>query len=454
MKNPLLKRVSGTAMAKIGQAGFGLILALVFARVFGADSFGVYAYATATATLVAIFSRFGFHVHIVYAINRAEAEGRSHEVGTILVTAYLATTVLSVIGGLALYGIGSLFPAWEMSDALGYGAALVALTALVQLAGGAMQALGRVVLGTSLEGIIKPVLLLGAVGVNLLFATPQEIGYEGLLNAFVISQTILVIASTALVVFWINKEIGVFTIYPRLAGGHIKESFPFLMTNAMSRLYQDAGLVAVGIAFTPAAVAMFRVAAQVASLIPFGLQALQIVLRPKIARMYVSGATERAKLQRLITRSTRILALVQSPVMIATVLFAPLLMGIFGDEYVAGAMLLTILAIGQCHSILCGLNLDVLSMTGKSAIAAKWSFIALVIVIALMWPLMLLWGSVGAAVAVCVSRIIWNTGLLASAVRHTGLHTSVFGVLPWFSQTKDIDIEGPDAGTARDKGAA
>lgn len=414
---------------KICQAGFGLLTALLLAKWFGADIFGVYAYSIAMATLIAVFSRFGFHVYVVYAINYAITEGRKYEVGSILTSAWSTAFTLSLISGACLWTVTLLAPEWQMSNGLKYGAFLIGAVAIMQVSAGAVQAFGRVQLGLALEGVGKPLLFLLWTVASLRFYTPEEIGYEGLLVGYIVSELILILASCSLLFFWTRNEMGGFKLQKSLIFKHMCSSRAYLMANAMIQLYQQAGMVAVGIAFAPAQAALYRVASQTASLIPFGLQALQAVMRPKIARMYTKSDDSRRELQRLMTWSTRLLALVQCPVMVATIFFSTAIMALFGTEFQSAGPMLTALAIGQSYSILCGMNGDALNMTGRADITARWSIIALVLVLSLIGPLMYLCGSLGVAWAVSISRIVWNTGLEYSAVKHTGLHTTFLGVI-------------------------
>lgn len=439
MSKSLLRRSGGTSLAKIAQAGLGLATALVLARLFGAETFGIYAYATTITTVIAIFTRGGFPLHLIFAVNNAISEARQNDVASILITAFFSSLFASIIAGLALYAVVLFIPHWQMAPALKFSAALVAVNALVQVAGGAMTALGRPVLGTCIEAVFKPILFLIGVAVCLLFWHPSEIGFDGLLEIFLITQFILVAFSIGATFYWVEREVGSLRFDWALAWPTIKEARPYMLANAMIRLYQDAGTTAVGIFFPATSVALFRVASQISALIPFGLQAMQAVLRPHIVRKYNQGNEVREELQAEITHLTRILALVQSPLMIATIFFAPWITWVFGQEFVGSAEILTVLAIGQTFSILCGLNGDVLTMTGRARISAQWSMLALILVVSLMWPLIQIFGIMGAALAVGISRVVWNAGLARAAVIHTGLHTTVLGVirihpkdlLPW-----------------------
>ncbi|KAJ54599.1 hypothetical protein ACMU_18000 [Actibacterium mucosum KCTC 23349] len=413
---------------KISQAGLGLIVAIVLTRLFGAEVFGIYAYAIATATLIAVFTRFGFHVYVIYAINKLLADKKNDEVGTVLLTAWGTVLGLSVVAGVVLFALASVWSDWTMSEALMLAAPLIAAVALMQVSAGALEAFGHVVLGVSLEGVGKPVLLLVFVGTALLVKGQDAITYHDLIAYYILSDLLLFLFAFVLIRKWVRRDLGGFRFNRQNLKPTILEARPFLMANAMIQLYQQSGIIAVGIFFAPAQVAFFRVATQTASLIPFGLQALQSVMRPRIARLYRENKT--TELQKEVTWSIRLLVVIQSPVMAVALFYPEILAHLFGPEFIEATTLVVILAIGQSYSILSGLNGAVLNMSGFANVNATVSATAFAFVVALMWPFITLFGVAGAAAAVCVSRIYWNTALVFGAARYSGVHTSIFGKLP------------------------
>jgi O-antigen/teichoic acid export membrane protein len=427
MRRKILLSSSGTMFAKIAQAGLGLVTALVLTRTFGIETFGIYSYAIAVATLGAVFTRFGFHVYVVYAINAAIAENQQGRVATILLTAFGLTAVLSAVLGMCIYSVSLLQPDWEMAVALRYSAVLLAAVAILQVSAGAMQAFGRVVLGVSLEGIGKPVLFLSLLALYMALRGSDETGYRELLILYICSEVILIAIVGVMLSFWTLREMGGVSFQRSQVRSIIIEARPFLMANAMIQLYQQTGIFAMGVFFSASSVALFRIATQVASLIPFGLQALQAVMRPRIARMIKAGEHDQLQIQ--LTWTTRILLILQSPIIIITLFFADQIISIFGADYQESAKILVFLSIGQSFSIICGMNGDVLNMSGNANINARWSAIALIIMLILVWPAVELFGYLGPAISLCISRLLWNSALVLNAARYTWLHTTVFGRL-------------------------
>jgi O-antigen/teichoic acid export membrane protein len=428
MKTKILLKSGGSIAVKVAQALFGLVTAFVLGRFFGAETFGIYAYAVATATLIAVFTRFGFHTYVVYAVGRAIADDNRKVIFTIVVTSLGAAFVFSGVVGGIVYAMSFLRPTWEMSEAMGYAAVLIGAVALMQICGGIFQSFGRVTLGISLEAIGKPVLFLMILGGAALIKGLEAITYPDLLVYYILSEVVVILYAFVMLYKWTKSEMGGFHFDASLVVSIIHEARPFLMANAMIQLYQQAGIIAVGLWFAPAQVGYYRIATQVAALIVFGLQALQSVMQPQIARLKRGGDIK--GLQHDLTWTIRVLAAVQSPFMIALIVCPSFVVSVFGADFVAAAPMLAVLAVGQSFSVLCGLNGPALNMSGFASVNAKISIWALMLVVLLLWPMTQIFGVLGAAIAVGISRVFWNVCLVYAAASYAGLHTTILGILP------------------------
>lgn len=413
--------------AKVGQAVLGLATALILARTFGAQTFGYYAYALSAATLVATFTRFGFHVHSVFAIQRAISSNRSDKVLTVVVVALGAVTLFSAVGGLIVSLLPAVFPSMEMAPVLAFGLPLVIFTALIPVNGAIMTALGRVVVGAACEAIGKPVIFLVSVGLYALIHGLDQIDYRVLILLFISSQVILFVASTVYLFALVRRLGGKQAFIRADAFPIVREARTFLMANGLARCYQEIGVLAVGAFFGPVEVALYRVADQASSFVSFGQQALQTVFKPRIAKAFNAGRDAVAKLQTDLTLFVRLLAVVTLPVIVAFTIGAPWAVLVFGPQFGPAAPILAVLTLAQAFSIFCGLNDDALIMTGHANVAARWAVIAVVMTSIVIVPFIHVFGFIGAALAVGLTRVFWNSALVWSAARLASLHTTVFG---------------------------
>ena len=123
-------------------------------------------------------------------------------------------------------------------------------------------------------------------------------------------------------------------------------------------------------------------------------------------------------------RGLRILLTIAVPAAIALFLFAPAVLSLFGQDFVAGANALRILAIGYLVSVILGPSSTWLEYAGKAR-EVSWVMLgALLLNIVMCIPLIARFGIEGAAMSSAVA-LIWSSLLLAVMMRR---HV---GVSPW-----------------------
>jgi O-antigen/teichoic acid export membrane protein len=143
----------------------------------------------------------------------------------------------------------------------------------------------------------------------------------------------------------------------------------------------------------------------VASLSVFSLQAINSILAPKIAKSYAEGDTD---YKRLISFSTKLNFMISGVVVIVIIVFHNFLLGMFGEEFKAGATILFIFCVGQIINSFSGSVGVILQMTGKQKVHQNFVLSALVINLTLTFVLTPIYGGVGAAIATVISMSFWN----------------------------------------------
>ena len=96
------------------------------------------------------------------------------------------------------------------------------------------------------------------------------------------------------------------------------------------------------------------------------------------------------------------------PVLAVTLILAPRLMMLFGDDYLEGAALLRILVLGQFFNVLSGSVGNVLNMAGFEKDLRNAVAMSAVVAIGGCLVLSPIYGSLGAAFAIAISVICRN----------------------------------------------
>jgi O-antigen/teichoic acid export membrane protein len=204
----------------------------------------------------------------------------------------------------------------------------------------------------------------------------------------------------------------------------LRSLLPLSLFSGLRKLDTQLALLILGVMASAEDVGHFRVAAQGALTVAFGLTVVNLVVSPHIVRLHRRG--ERERLQRMITFSTRLVTAVALPAFLLLCFWgAPILSWVFGAEYAAAAPALAIMCFGQLLNSACGSVGLVLNLTGHEQEALKGVVVAVCLSAVLSLVLVPFMGITGAAIAYTTSFAVWNFLLVILTRRKTGLHTFV-----------------------------
>jgi len=157
------------------------------------------------------------------------------------------------------------------------------------------------------------------------------------------------------------------------------------------------------------------------------LVAVNSILSPKISQMFASN--DHDALKNTIQKSTKIIFIASSPVLVTYYLFPDYIMGLFGAEFEVGALALVILAVGQFFNAISGPVGQVLNMTDKEYVLRNTAIIAALLNLILNYILIPQYGINGAAIATAISRILWNLMCIVYIYRKLGVLVMYFPFL-------------------------
>ena len=180
--------------------------------------------------------------------------------------------------------------------------------------------------------------------------------------------------------------------------------------------------------FRPAEdVGVYRVAAQGAGLVAFGLQVANVVIAPQIASLYAQGNLER--LQQLSTGCARAVLLFALPTALAFVVAGGSFAAwVFGPEFLRAHTPLALLAIGQLVNSAMGSVTFLLTMSGHERVAARFMLMTAVANVVMNLVLIPPFGMAGAAVATATTMSIWNILLFRAVKSRIGITPLAFSL--------------------------
>lgn len=424
----LHRGLSATFLISVAGKGMAFATGIVLARFMGPSGLGVYALAIAVAQLLRLPSAFGLPGVVVRYVSLYDTE----QCWSLMRGLLKSTAFLTLIISVSLAATGSIV-VWLLSDRLGAEKATALLLALwmvpfLDLAGfrgATLQGLRRVVLAQIPDVLLRPILLLALLGLAWKLARASELGPVLVLQIHLLVLTVTFVIGVYMLQRAIPPEVWATTSttdFPRWRNSLL----PFMFIHAAQMVLSQTDTIMLGILSTDTNVGLYRVAWQAAALMTFGLGIVNIVIQPMISRLHSQG--DRARLQRMLTLTTRLSVAVTIPVALGLFAAGPWLLSVvFGGAYGVSYAPMMILVVGQLVNVAAGSVGLLLFMTGHERDAA-WSIgLATGLNIVLDAALIPGFGIEGAASASAISLVVWNVSLLRRVRRHLGVHPTVFG---------------------------
>lgn len=421
----ILRGGVGSLLIKAGSTGISLLLAIVMARVLGVHEYGLYSFAFAIATFLAVPSQFGLPQLVVRETARGYATKQWRLVKGVWFWAGRIVFITSLIVALGTGAVSSWSRHLGAIFSEGYLVAaivlLIPMVAIGKLRDSALRGLHHVLQGQLTDTIIRPALLLVLVCAfaffrkNFLNASfVMWLHVVAAFLAFMFGAILLARAAPSGLRRCLEKE-----MHHR---AWLLSAIPLAFTSGMQIINAQTDLLLLGALGAPSDVAVYRVVSQGATLLVFGINAINMVASPHMASLHAQG--DKAGLQAIATLCARAGLAITLPIAVIFFVFGKqMLAGLFGDEYAVGAVALTIISFGQVLNSAYGSVGVLLNMTGHERDTAKGLALSACTNVALNLILIPRYGVNGAAVASCVTLLVWNVALNRSVRARLGINS-------------------------------
>ena len=417
----------------LGSAGLQAIsrflalgLSIVLARTLGAENYGVYAYAFAIMTLLTVVAEAGVPVLLMREVAASHSRndwgllsGAIRRSGQFVT--FTATTIAA--SGLAIAWAVSSHLSTPMLHTTTLMLFVLPFIAANKTIGHALQGLQRVVLGQTIYVLLRPLITLFIVGIAFTawpeFRQPQNamaVQLLGAAAALVIGlgllQRIIPEQAKLSVPIFRDKE-------------WLKTALPFMLISSAGVINSQTDIIMLGWLSDTENVGIYRVAAQGAILVAFGLQVANTVLAPHFTRLYANG--DMVRLQHLVTQSARVILLAALPITLIFIFAGgPIVTWVFGSDFTDAQKPLAILAAGQLANAAFGSVGYLLNMTGHEHISARILWLTVLLNAALNAIMIPFFGTTGAAFATTVSLIMWNALLFHQVQTQLNITSAAF----------------------------
>ena len=430
----LLRGGAGGVLLKVSQVLLTFGLTTFLARTCGPEAYGVYVFAFAIIQLLSIPAEMGTSVLMVREVSAYGARGQWGALKGVLQQGSRAVGLASIgLGLLVLLAVWGASNWLEPADnrvfgTLVVGIILLPLLTLTNFHGAALRGFGQIVNGQLAGLVIRPgTFLLVAVVIS------QVSGPEALQPRLVMGLQAAA-AGAALLTAWI--------LLRRRVPDAVKTANPLYETRRWARsslsltfiagmmvINSQTDIIMLGLFKTPDMVGVYRVAVQCALVVALGLDIVNMVVAPVMARLYTAG--DMTRLQSLTRLSARLALAGAVPVAGLYYFLGENILGrVFGPEFVPGLTALFILSLGKMINAAAGALVVLLNMTGKESSVVRGFMLSGGLNVVLNYLLIPRWGMEGAATATAISLLAWTLYLGRCAARQLGISPWAFGRSP------------------------
>jgi O-antigen/teichoic acid export membrane protein len=418
-----------STLVRTGSLISGFVLQIVLARNLTKEAFGDYTYVITLLGFLALFGRLGFDIASKRFIPKYAVDKKTDLVHQFILFSILIPFAISLL----IIGIGELV---LINADLGYseqlrqtirtGWWLLPTLILLNILVAQLESVKKILTAQIPHHLARPNLMTVAVLLSAYISgVTLDAGLALALNAgisFLLLLLLFALSKKAFKHRWKWDS----TIISAYKKEWLSVAMPLLLTAGLHLVLNQADIIIIRHFLESEDVGLYAVAFKLASLVLFGLTAVNVIAAPLISEYYTAGKQE--ALQKMIAVS--IAMVFGMALLLGTLLFLldELILGIYGSSFVAAAGVLSILIVANVLNTSTGPVSFVLTMTNYHMESLYILIISAIINIGLNIALIPRFGIEGAAYATLTSTIIWNFLMYIVAYKKLKLDTSLFSL--------------------------
>ncbi len=403
------------------------LILLVLTRTMGPTRYGVYSYTATIIFLLMNFSSYGFEVIALKYTSSYLSKGEkglwkglynwSSKMLLIISTALSAATVLFLwIFVFVLH----LIPKTHYTLPILVSCSIIPLYTLMNFYANLLRGQGKSLLSFLSDNTIKPLFLLIALIVCRLLLGNMSLPLAVGLN---IVSFVVAFVFVFMVFRKVNNLKDIKAEYDKPKWRSFVGSL-FILT-CVTSLYNRLDTIMLGSIKDAAQVGIYYAAERNASSLFFFMYVMNMIIAPSLASL--NTPEDKVKVQRMITRTIRWVALFTLPVFAAIIIFSGQIMHLSGPEFLPGKMALIIISCGVLIDIAFGPVGYFALMTGNEKYNTIYMAISIFLNIAMNLILTPRMGFVGTAISTATCTVFWNAAMFITISRKTGIRTWIFG---------------------------
>ncbi len=427
-----LGSLSGTALlllvVRIGSAGIGIVLQLLIARYYGADTLGNLFLALGLAAVLSTILTAGFPWIVAPVVARSEAETDPGLLHTFLRSAHqhlLAfTCLIAVPAAVVIWVVPDL--ASELRWPLLLGVATAPVYAVMRLNGSLANARKRFIIANAPELLMRPLFLTIFVGAAVILSVAMDTAIIVTVNLAIV--TVLAIWMSEVMRRQTAADLSRAQAHKPVAREQVQQwrklALPMMLATLFVAMFADLDILMIGSIMTASETGIFGVSIKITLLMAFAIQIVhQVMLRDASDAHLLKN---HQALQATVRRANRFALAITLAGFVFLVLFGNYVLEFFGPGFTDGYLAMIGLMIAQIIRAAAGPAIQILMISGNqwTSIPVYVASIVLLLICNLLF--VPVFGFVGAATAVIITTLFWTICLNRIVKRKVGIPVSVF----------------------------
>lgn len=365
------KKLVESFLGNIAKFILNMLFPFVVTKLYGAEILGRYTYGYSIVMMTIFFASLGLDMGLLYFIPR---EGNKYIASSFVLNFISSSVIMSV---LFIFNKDTIVRA--MLPLIWFLSAENLFFAIYRAKQNIKEFFWVNILSSFVLKIILTTILFYFFGINylnIIIATYISVGLS--LMFYFIKQR------SMFGEFIISKEV-------------IKYSLPLIVGSMMSVIISNIDMIMIGNMLNKEEVAVYSVAAKIATFPAILLTVLNTVFPPIVAKLYHDGELE--KLRSMYKLSARILASISSVIILTMIIFRKGILGYYGPEFIKGEYVIIYRGIGQLINASVGSVWYIVCMTGRPKVNMIGKILAALINTVFNLLLIPILGITGAALA-------------------------------------------------------
>jgi len=394
--------------ARVFGNGLGFISSIIVAKFYGADIVGIIAVMNSFLMLTTLFTVMGTNTSILRLIPEHIVKYSPTSSYKLYRKTLCMVIIISIIAGTLLFFSANLiatklFHKPHLVFYFSLSAVFVVFKSLMLLNTQATRGLKLIRIFALMQILPQSLNLTFLLVLGLMFPT-SNVPVYAMLAGFTLSGIFGWIVIGHNFKKTMNKE----DIVEHIATKELLSiSLPMLMSATATFIIGQTGVIMLTIFRNEAEVGYYAIAVKLAALTALVISAVSTVAAPKFSELFYSGKHD--ELFHVARKSAKLAFLISCPILAGLfILGRPVLVHVFGKEFIAAYPALLLLAFGQFVNSATGLSTTFMNMTGKQSAYKRIVIATMIINISLNLLLIPKIGLLGAALTSMISICFLN----------------------------------------------